>query len=103
MKNYSNLTALYLDKGTYTEKLAVVNGSEAFGLGAVKAGLKFAAIYPMTPINALISFLADHAKELELVYKQPEDEIAGINMAIGASLAGARSMVATSGGDLLLW
>ena len=102
VKNYSNLTALYLDKGTYTEKLAVVNGSEAFGLGAVKAGLKFAAIYPMTPINALISFLADHAKELELVYKQPEDEIAGINMAIGASLAGARSMVATSGGGFAL-
>ncbi|MEK7060749.1 MAG: 2-oxoacid:acceptor oxidoreductase subunit alpha [Patescibacteria group bacterium] len=102
VKNYSNLTALYLDKGTYTEKLAVVNGSEALGLGAVKAGLKFAAIYPMTPINALISFLADHAKELELVYKQPEDEIAGINMAIGASLAGARSMVATSGGGFAL-
>ena len=102
VKNYSNLTALYLDKGTYTEKLAVVNGSEAFGLGAVKAGLKFAAIYPMTPINALISFLADHAKELELVYKQPEDEIAGINMAISASLAGARSMVATSGGGFAL-
>ncbi len=101
-KNYPTLTSLYLEKGEYTEKIAVVNGSEALGLGAVKAGLKFAAIYPMTPINALISFLADHAKELELVYKQPEDEIAGINMAIGASLAGARSMVATSGGGFAL-
>lgn len=101
-KNYPNLTVLHLEKGTYTEKLAVVNGSEAFGLGAVKAGLKFAAIYPMTPINSIISFLADHAKELELVYKQPEDEIAGINMAIGASLAGVRSMVATSGGGFAL-
>ena len=102
LKNYPTLTALHLEKGTYTEKIAVVNGSEAFGLGAVKAGLKFAAIYPMTPINSIISFLADHAKELELVYKQPEDEIAGINMAIGASLAGARSMVATSGGGFAL-
>lgn len=101
-KNHPNLTAFYLEKATFTEKLAVVNGSEAFGLGAVKAGLKFAAIYPMTPINAIISFLADHAKELELVYKQPEDEIAGINMAIGASLAGVRSMVATSGGGFAL-
>ncbi|MBI3342973.1 2-oxoacid:acceptor oxidoreductase subunit alpha [Candidatus Gottesmanbacteria bacterium] len=80
----------------------LMNGSEAVGFGAVRAGLKFAAIYPMTPINSLITFLADHAKTLGLVYKQPEDEIAGINMAIGASLAGVRSMVATSGGGFAL-
>ena len=41
-------------------------------------------------------------KEFGIVYKQPEDEIAGINMAIGASIAGARSMVATSGGGFAL-
>ena len=80
----------------------LINGSEAVGLGAVRAGLKFAAIYPMTPINALISFLADHAKSLGIVYKQPEDEIAGINMAIGAAISGVRSMVATSGGGFAL-
>ncbi len=80
----------------------LMNGSEAVGIGAVRAGLKFAAIYPMTPINALITFLADHAKSLGVVYKQPEDEIAGINMAIGASIAGVRSMVATSGGGFAL-
>ena len=84
------------------ERLLVINGSEAVGVGAVRAGLKFAAIYPMTPINALITFLADHAKNLKLVYKQPEDEIAGINMAVGASIAGVRSMVATSGGGFAL-
>jgi 2-oxoglutarate ferredoxin oxidoreductase subunit alpha len=56
----------------------------------------------MTPINALISYLADHAKAYGIVYKQPEDEIAGINMAIGASVAGVRSMVATSGGGFSL-
>ncbi len=93
---------MHLSVGTITGKQAIVNGSEAVGLGAVRAGLKFAAIYPMTPINALISFLADHAKEFGVVYKQPEDEIAGINMAIGASIAGARSMVATSGGGFAL-
>lgn len=93
---------MHLSAGTIIGKQAIVNGSEAVGLGAVRAGLKFAAIYPMTPINALISFLADHAKEFGVVYKQPEDEIAGINMAIGASIAGARSMVATSGGGFAL-
>lgn len=101
-KNFSSEVSMHLSPGTVTEKQLVVNGSEALGLGAVRAGLKFAAIYPMTPINAIISFLADHAKEFGVVYKQPEDEIAGINMAIGASIAGVRSMVATSGGGFAL-
>ncbi len=101
-EHFSGETSVVLSPGTYTEKLVVVNGSEAVGLGAVRAGLKFAAIYPMTPINALITFLADHAKEFNIVYKQPEDEISGINMAIGASISGVRSMVATSGGGFAL-
>lgn len=94
--------SMFLAAPEKKEDQLLVNASEAVGIGAVRAGLKFAAIYPMTPINALITFLADHAKRLNIVYKQPEDEIAGINMAIGASLAGARSMVATSGGGFAL-
>lgn len=97
-----NLTSVRIDPGEKKEDYLLINGSEAVGIGAIRAGLKFAAIYPMTPINALITFLADHAKTLGIVYKQPEDEIAGINMAIGASLAGVRSMVATSGGGFAL-
>lgn len=98
----ASLDYLKLDPVNKPGDYLLMNGSEAVGLGAVRAGMKFAAIYPMTPINALITFLADHAKSLGLVYKQPEDEIAGINMAIGASLAGIRSMVATSGGGFAL-
>lgn len=94
--------ALKLSAAQKKEDQLLINASEAIGLGAARAGLKFAAIYPMTPINSLITFLADHAKTLNLVYKQPEDELAGINMAIGASLGGARSMVATSGGGFAL-
>lgn len=101
-EHFSDNKDMHLALGTYTEKLAVVNGSEAVGLGAVRAGLKFAAIYPMTPINAIITFLADHEKQLKIVYKQPEDELAGINMAIGAAISGVRSMVATSGGGYAL-
>jgi 2-oxoglutarate ferredoxin oxidoreductase subunit alpha len=101
-QNHADQTHLSLDPGTVKEPQLVISGSEAFGVGAVRAGMKFAAIYPMTPINAVITFLADHAKSLGIVYKQPEDEIAGINMAIGASVAGARSMVATSGGGFAL-
>ncbi|MEK7141284.1 MAG: 2-oxoacid:acceptor oxidoreductase subunit alpha [Patescibacteria group bacterium] len=98
----ADFSALKLNPPAKPEDYLLINGSEAVGLGAVRAGLKFAAIYPMTPINSLISFLADHAKSLGIVYKQPEDEIAGINMAIGAALSGVRSMVATSGGGFAL-
>lgn len=99
---YGQVDAVRLAPPASGEKKLVMNVSEAVGLGAIAAGMKFAAIYPMTPINALISLFADHAAETGIVYKQPEDEIAGINMAIGASLAGARSMVATSGGGFAL-
>jgi len=91
-----------LEKIEKKEDQLLLNASEATGMGAARAELKFAAIYPMTPINALITFLADHVKQLQLTYIQPEDEIAGINMAIGASLGGVRSMVATSGGGFAL-
>ncbi len=101
-EHFAKIDAMHLAPPINPEKLLVMNGSEALGVGAVRAGLKFAAIYPMTPINSLITFLADHAASLKLVYKQPEDEIAGINMAIGASVAGVRSMVATSGGGFAL-
>ena len=55
---------MLLSPGTITEKAGDSKRSEAVGLGAVRAGLKFAAIYPMTPINAIITFLADHAKRI---------------------------------------
>jgi len=99
---YPSIQSLYIDEPEQKNPHLVMNASEAVGLGAVAGGMKFAAIYPMTPINGLIQLFADHEKEFDIIYKQPEDEIAGINMAIGASLAGARSMVATSGGGFAL-
>jgi len=99
---YGSLNGYYLSTPKQTSEHLVMNGSEAVGIGALDGGMKFAAIYPMTPINALITLFADHKKELGITYIQPEDEIAGINMAIGASLAGVRSMVATSGGGFSL-
>jgi len=101
-KHYAHLADMVLAEGTVKEPCLVMNASEAVAFGALAGGMKFAAIYPMTPINALIPLFADHAEELGIVYKQPEDEIAGITMAIGASLGGARSMVATSGGGFAL-
>ena len=84
------------------QKRVMLNGSEALALGAISAGLKFSAFYPMTPSTSINLALSSHAKKMGLVVEQAEDEIAAINMAIGASYAGAPSMVATSGGGFAL-
>jgi 2-oxoglutarate ferredoxin oxidoreductase subunit alpha len=80
----------------------MMNGNEAIALGAVTGGLKFYAFYPMTPATSIALNLARWAKELGIVVEQAEGEIAAINMALGASFAGAPSMVGTSGGGFAL-
>ena len=83
-------------------KRLLLNGSEAIGLGAINAGCKFCAAYPMTPASGVLHYLASQEKKFNLVVKHAEDEIAVINMAAGASFAGARTIVATSGGGFSL-
>jgi len=80
----------------------ILAGNEALALGAVAGGCKFAAGYPMTPGSSILLGLSTDGPPLGLVFEQAEDEIAALNMAIGASYAGARSMVATSGGGFAL-
>jgi 2-oxoglutarate ferredoxin oxidoreductase subunit alpha len=80
----------------------ILSGNEALALGAVAGGCKFAAGYPMTPGSGILHGLSVDGPPLGLVFEQAEDEIAALNMAIGASYAGARSMVATSGGGFAL-
>lgn len=90
------------------QPLTLLSGNEAVVHGALSAGLGFHAQYPMTPVSGILHFLAHEAAKSsgkdqnKLTVVQPEDEIAGINMALGASFAGARSMVATSGGGFAL-
>ncbi len=80
----------------------MMQGNEAIALGAISAGLKFYSFYPMTPSTSIGITLAKWATKVGLVVEQAEDEIAAINMAIGASYAGAPSMVGTSGGGFAL-
>ena len=80
----------------------LLTGNTAIALGAAAAGLKFLAQYPMTPASSIMHWLAAHSRELGVVVKQAEDELAAINMAIGASYGGVRSMTATSGGGFSL-
>ncbi|MBI4181487.1 MAG: 2-oxoacid:acceptor oxidoreductase subunit alpha [Candidatus Aenigmarchaeota archaeon] len=79
-----------------------LSGHEALATGAIKAGCKFYAAYPMTPASSLLHVFAKHEREYGIVVKHTEDEIAAVNMAIGASYAGARAMTGTSGGGFAL-
>ena len=80
----------------------MVTGHQAVGLGALAAGVSFYSGYPMTPSTGIMTYLAGKMEEAGIVVEQAEDEIAAINMAIGASYAGARAMTATSGGGFCL-
>jgi 2-oxoglutarate/2-oxoacid ferredoxin oxidoreductase subunit alpha len=79
-----------------------MGGSQSICLGAVAAGCRFAAGYPMTPATPIMEWWASHASKYGLVFKHAEDEIAAINMAIGANYVGARAMTASSGGGFSL-
>jgi 2-oxoglutarate ferredoxin oxidoreductase subunit alpha len=84
-----------------TPKL-LLTGNQAIALGAAAAGCKFLAQYPMTPASGIMHWMAAHSHSLGIVVKQAEDELAAINMAIGASFGGVRAMTATSGGGFSL-
>ncbi|MDO9516714.1 MAG: 2-oxoacid:acceptor oxidoreductase subunit alpha [Methanosarcinaceae archaeon] len=89
-------------KDVTTEKRMVITGNDAIAMAAIRAGLKFYSAYPMTPASSILHFLAAHERRFGYIVKQTEDEIAAINMAIGASYAGVRSMTGTSGGGFSL-
>jgi len=80
----------------------LVTGAEAMSMGALAGGLQFYSAYPMSPSTTLLNFFTAHAEEFKLVVEQAEDEIAAVNMALGASYAGARAMTGTSGGGFSL-
>ncbi len=80
----------------------LVDGNEAIGLGAIAAGIGVYCAYPMTPASSLLSFMAAHDREHSFVVKHTEDEIAAMNMVVGAAFGGARAMCATSGGGFSL-
>ncbi len=80
------------------EPRLLMSGAEALALGAVMAGMKFYAAYPMTPASPILHWLAEWGSKFGVAVMQPEDEIAAINMAIGAAYAGVRAATGTSGG-----
>ena len=87
---------------TGPKPLALWTGNEALAMGGAAAGVKFYTAYPMSPSTGVLHWMAANARELGIMVRQAEDEIAVANMAIGAAHVGARAMCATSGGGFAL-
>ena len=75
----------------------LLNGDQAIGMGAIAAGCRFYAGYPITPATAVMEYLIGRIERFGGHVLQAEDELSAINMALGAARAGARAMTATSG------
>ena len=82
---------------TTDEDYVLLNGDEAIGMGAIAAGCRFYAGYPITPATDVMEYLTGRLEHYGGHVVQAEDELSAINMALGGARAGARSMTATSG------
>ena len=80
----------------------MVTGNQAAGFGALRGGIRFAALYPITPATDLLEWVAPRFADVGGVLCQAEDEIAAVQMAIGASYGGVPSLTTTSGPGLAL-
>ena len=79
-------------------KIKISSGSTGVAMGAIDSKIDRYIAYPMTPATGVMVEIAKHEKNNGLVVFQPESEIATINIALGASFTGAKTMVGTSGG-----
>lgn len=99
--NYDNIFTHQLSKGSAAPYYSI-DGSQALAFGAIKAGVKFTAAYPMTPATPIFDNLASNADKYGIIAKQAEDEISAICMTVGASYAGVRALTMSSGGGFSL-
>lgn len=82
---------------TTSDNHILISGNEATAFGALCAGCRFLAAYPITPATEIMYWLVNHLPEYGGRVVQAEDEIAACLMAIGANYAGVRAMTSTSG------
>ena len=89
--------------GQFTNKARpFTTGNEAIALAAYAAGCKFYSAYPMTPASTILHWMCANSQKTGILVKQGEDELAVMNMTIGAGIAGVRAMCATAGGGFAL-
>lgn len=99
---YAEHLEISLSRNPSIKEELMVSGTDVIGMGAIAGGCNFIASYPMSPSTGVLQFLAAQSARFGIAVEQAEDEIAAINMGLGASYAGARSMVTTSGGGFAL-
>jgi len=92
----------FLQKPKNASARWLITGNEAAGYGALRGGVRFVAAYPITPATELLEWLAPALVKVGGTLVQAEDELASINMILGASYGGVPSLTATSGPGLSL-
>src|SRR5699024_1850081 len=90
-----------LEKVSERESLYLI-GNDAIGFGALNAGVRFMAAYPITPASDIMEYMIEHLPKVDGTVIQTEDEISAVTMAIGSNYAGARSVTSSSGPGLSL-
>ena len=75
----------------------LMKGNEALAEAALRAGCRFYSGYPITPQTEILEYLAKRMDEVGGTFVQTESELAGINMLLGASAAGARALTSSAG------
>ncbi|WP_210140833.1 2-oxoacid:acceptor oxidoreductase subunit alpha [Staphylococcus sp. GDY8P41P] len=90
-----------LEKTEGTPHLYMI-GNDAIGLGALSAGSRFMAAYPITPASEIMEYMIENLPKVGGTVVQTEDEIAAANMAIGSNYAGVRAFTASAGPGLSL-
>lgn len=111
---FENLISVKIEKNN-TNNIDLISGAYAVSMGAIKGGCNFISSYPMSPATTVFTNISkiftEYNKKNKIddknikeryIVEQAEDEISAINMAIGASYAGAKSIVSTSGGGFAL-
>ena len=94
-----NIKGREIEKEEY-KKQFYLSGSEGIALGAIAAGLDIYVAYPMTPASPILHILASLRDKYNIITYQPDNEVGAINIALGASYAGAKVMVGSSGGGI---
>ncbi|OGA52809.1 MAG: 2-oxoglutarate synthase [Betaproteobacteria bacterium RIFCSPLOWO2_12_FULL_63_13] len=85
-----------------SESRWLITGNQAAGYGAIRGGVRFVAAYPITPATEVLEWLAPALADVGGTLVQAEDELASINMIIGASFGGVPALTATAGPGLSL-
>jgi 2-oxoglutarate ferredoxin oxidoreductase subunit alpha len=91
-----------LPQSKKSERQLYLDGNQTLGMAALASGCRFLAAYPMTPATGIMAYLAEKQESHGVVVEQAEDEIAAVNMALGAAFSGARALTCTSGGGFSL-